>query len=295
MFLKRNFKIINRKTRKKGRLPYSSKAYKNPFFSKKKRFSLRISSRKLLLKTKLIIGIAIMLIILAVSFLFYSNYFSIKKIIVEGGGRIDPLKVENIAWEQINDNFLAIIPQKNIFLFSKKKLTKNLNKKYSFESLIIDKKLPGKLEIKYKEKEYAIIWQENENYFYADDYGLIINEVNLLEISQKDYPIIKNDSNDLIINKKITVDHSLIEYAKQLFFEFKEYNNEFKIERFIVDSDVNTVKVVIESGPIIYFNSAQEIEKQINKLLIIKNEKLKEDFISKTYIDVRYGDSVYYR
>ncbi|RLC38474.1 hypothetical protein DRH27_02135 [Candidatus Falkowbacteria bacterium] len=295
MFPKRNFKIVNRKIRKKGKLSYSSKSYKNPFFSKKKRTSLRFSNYKFSLKTKLIAGIASALIVLAVLFLFYSNYFSIKKIVVQGGGRIDPAQIENMTWQQIDDNFLAIIPQKNLFLFSKKKLIKNLSNKYSFESLAISKKLPGSLEIKYKEKEYAIIWQENENYFYADDYGLIISEVNLLEISQKDYPIIKNDSGNFIMDKKITVENSLIEYAKQLFIKFKEYNSEFKIERFVLDSDVDTVKVTLESGPTIYFNTKEEIEKQISKLLVIKNEKLKEDYNSKTYIDVRYGDSVYYR
>ena len=99
----------------------------------------------------------------------------------------------------------------------------------------------------------------------------------------------------MIIDKSITVEPGLIDYAKRLFIKFKEYENEFTIERFLVDSDINTVKLIIESGPAIYFNTTESIDKQIEKLLIIKNQKLKDDFNTKTYIDVRYGDSVYYR
>ena len=228
-------------------------------------------------------------------FLFYSNYFSINNITAAGAGRIDSAVIETIAWQQIEDNFLVIFPQKNIFLFSKKMLYKKLNSKYSFDSLVINKDLPNNLVIEYNEKKHAIIWQENENYYYIDDYGSLISEANLLEISQKDYPIIKNESNDLIINNKITVEAVYFDYAKQLFSKFKDYENEFKIERFVVDSDVNTLKAVLESGPVVYFNISEDVDKQVSKLLIIKNEKIKEDFNAKTYIDVRYGDSVYYR
>jgi len=48
-------------------------------------------------------------------------------------------------------------------------------------------------------------------------------------------------------------------------------------------------------GPKIFFNTEEGIDKQINKLLVIKNEKLKDDFNGKEYIDLRYGDRVYYR
>ena len=295
MLPNRNFKLVNRKIKKKGKLPYSSKAYKNPFFPKKKRVSLRISVYRFSFKTKLIIWSAMIFLALGAYFLFYSNYFSINNITAAGAGRIDSAVIETIAWQQIEDNFLVIFPQKNIFLFSKKMLYKKLNSKYSFDSLIINKDLPNNLVIEYNEKKYAIIWQENENYYYVDDYGSLISEANLLEISQKDYPIIKNESNDLIINNKITVEAVYFDYAKQLFSKFKDYENEFKIERFVVDSDVNTLKAVLESGPVVYFNISEDVDKQVSKLLIIKNEKIKEDFNAKTYIDVRYGDSVYYR
>jgi hypothetical protein len=53
--------------------------------------------------------------------------------------------------------------------------------------------------------------------------------------------------------------------------------------------------MILKLGPAVYFNIEEDIDKQINKLIIIKNEKIKKDFNKKTYIDLRYGDRVYYR
>ncbi len=51
----------------------------------------------------------------------------------------------------------------------------------------------------------------------------------------------------------------------------------------------------ILDGPAVYFNTEKDINAQIAKLLIITDKKLKDNFKNKKYIDLRYGDRVYYR
>ena len=50
-----------------------------------------------------------------------------------------------------------------------------------------------------------------------------------------------------------------------------------------------------QNGPMIYFNLQEDIEKQVTKLLVLMNEKLKNNLGEKEYIDLRYGDKVYYK
>ena len=88
---------------------------------------------------------------------------------------------------------------------------------------------------------------------------------------------------------------ALIQMKSELFNEFKAYSEDFKVARYLVDSDQRTVKAVIEDGPEVYFNTTQGVKNQLDKLIIIKKEKLLDDFKNKSYIDVRYGESVYYR
>lgn len=284
------------KYRKKGKLSYSSNKYSNPFFIKKKKSNKKkLVSETAVKRIRIAITSASIVVIGSVWFLFYSNYFTINNIVANGGGRISHDTIEKYAWQQINDSFIIFLPQKNIFIFSKSKLIKNLEEKYSFNSLEIVKELPSTLIVNYNEKQYAMIWCEDDKYFYSDEKGYVITEANLLEIKQKDYPIIKNNTDRRISDDQVPTGTDYINYILALFEKFKNYDTEFEIDRFIIDNDINTVKAEIREGPSIYFNINEDIEKQFNKLLIIKKEKIKDSFYSKSYIDVRIGDSVYYR
>lgn len=288
-------KTIDRRFKKGSKLNYRSVRYKNPFFQKRKKQTIRIKTLNLPFKIKLILlGCLLALLFLFYAF-FYSSYFTIKKINIKGQGRIDPDIIKNLAKSQVDNNFLIFLPQKNIFLFSANKLKETLNNKYSFDFLSIDKKLPNTLYINFEEKEYAFIWEENEKYFYTDEFGAIINEANPLEIKQKDYPLIKNESNDKIFEQQVSVRQEYLFAAQKISTIIRDKKLDLVIERFIIDMEFNTLKLKLLSGPEIYFKIDSDIESQVDKLIILKIEKLSNDFNSRTYIDVRYGDSIYYR
>lgn len=285
-----------RKIKKRGKLHYSAKEYDNPFFAnKKKRSSIRAIDFSLSKKAKVILALSFFIVISTAWFLFYSRFFEIKSVAINGGGRISTSSVEKIVWQQINNNMLILFPQKNIFLFSKDRLSKNLENKFVFDHIEIKKNIPNTLIVNYQEKTYDIIWEEDDIYYYVDEEGLVITEVNLLEVTEKEYPLIKNMSKFKIQDNTITVAMNYVHFAKQLARELNDYKDDFKVERTMIDNEINSVKVKIENGPLIYFNITNDLEAQIRKVLVIKREKLKEDFNSKTYIDVRIGNSVYYR
>ena len=271
-------KKIDKATKKyqlRGKIQYSTKNYSNPLFSKKKKKKISAIAHEFSIRTKFILLAFLMILIFFIWLLFYSNFFIITKIEVQGGKRVMPETIEKIAWQQIRNSFFVIFPQKNIYLFNRNKLTKELEKKYSFDSLIIKKKLPHTLIIQFTEKEYAIIWHEDDKYYYGNENGLIISEVNLLEIQQKDYPIIDNLTEFRIYDDKISLEQDYVKYIINLFQKFKDYEEDYKIVRYIIDSDINTVKVGLENGPIIYFNINETIEKQVNNAKITK-AKLEE-------------------
>jgi len=301
-----------RKLRHKGGLRYSGKEYANPFFAAKKNQYLKISAYRLPAKVKIILALCLFAALGGAWLLFYSPYFKINNLEINGQGMIPVAAVEKIAWQQVNDNLLVIFPQKNIFFFSKDKLERSLKNKYSFEKLIIEKKLAHTLTVAYEEKKYALIWSEDQKYYYADEAGEIIAETDPLEIGEKNYPLIENQSGQRISEQKISVAQADIAYALNIFRKFHDYktttdeigkagavsvdlNEMFKIEKFIIDDELNTVKLKLTDGPTIYFNTEENIDRQINKLIIVKTEKIKEDFNKKIYIDLRIGDSIYYR
>lgn len=243
--------------------------------------------------------------------IFSPVIFSINNVEVRGMIRIPPGEIENSVWQQTGEKKFIFFPQRNIFTFSKKEVKEELEKSYSFEKLTINKNLPHTLIIEVQEKSYAFIWHEGERYYYADIDGYLINEVNPLEIKQKKYPIIDNQGEEKIIIDsagglgKINTDENHINYIVGLSDKFLAGKNKegetgensegLTVEKFIIDKDANTVKIALVEGPIVYFNTGEDQEKQIRKLLAIKNETLKGEFKNKSYIDLRYGDRVYYR
>ncbi|MDD5071804.1 MAG: hypothetical protein PHQ42_03655 [Patescibacteria group bacterium] len=296
--------------KRRKKIDYQSKNLSNPFFhhrrKKKINFSIGWSGKK-----KLTVFLILLLAGGLIWLIFSSAVFSINNVIVRGAIRIPPREIENLAWQQIREKKFVFLPQNNIFVFGKKEMEEKLGESYSFEKLTINKNLPHTLIIDVQEKSYAFIWCEEEKYYYADIDGYLINETNPLEIKQKKYPIIQNQGERKIINDfagglgKIDVDDNYINYIIGLSRRFpgekKEEGDEAEtsdsliVEKFILDGEINTVKMSLADGPTIYFNTNEDQEKQIRKLMAIKEETLKNDFKNKNYIDLRHGDRVYYR
>ncbi len=290
-------KLNNPKKRQlnvKGGLRYSSKKYNNPFFQeqklKKKRTAIHLSYR-----LKIIIYIFGVLLFLSILYALYGPYFKISHINIDGKGQIDEEIINDLSWRQVNSNYIIFYPKNNIFLFNSSKLNDNLNKKYAFSELRIERKLPDTINIFYREKAYAAIYSENENFYYIDISGAVISDANLMEVSERDYPIITNNEKSKINNKQAPIDSNTIKVIIDIFKKFKNLSTDFKIERFLIGDELNAVKIKLHDGPVLIFNSKDDITKQIDKLKIIKSEKLEGTFNTKQYIDLRFGSSIYYR
>ena len=277
----------------KRKFDYNKKKYSNPFFNHKKR--KKIQTLNLSLRVKLII-VGIMVVILAlIWFCFLSAYFNIDKINIAGIEKIARKDIENIIQQQINKKRFLFCSQKKLILFNSSKLAEALNEQYYFDNIDIQKKWPTTLTIELKEKTYSVIWKEDDKYYYIDLNGHIINEANPLEIKQKNYPLIDYRGKHKILNKKVEGQNQNINFIIELFDKFKTNTDKLQIECFIINDERDTIKIAISQGPKIYFNIKKDIDRQINKLLTLINEKLKDDFDQKTYIDLRFGDRIYYR
>lgn len=273
---------------------YYKRDYRNPFFRERNFGRLRKTAGFAWTKRKaIIIIIAILLLILA-WFIFFSYFFKIKQIEASGSGKISSEEISNIAWEQTKKSRFLLGGQDNFFLFNKSELTATLKQKYNFKDIKITKSLFNKIKINLEEKNYNLIWKEGDSYFFINEDGDVVYSASFNEIANINLPIIENISQNLIRNNKTAFAPKYLSYAVKLNGKMAE--NRFEIEKFILDSDVNTVKVKLKpSQVLIYFNIDEDLGAQINKLTVLINESLKDSYKNKNYIDLRYGDKVYYK
>ncbi|MFH1583400.1 MAG: cell division protein FtsQ/DivIB [Candidatus Falkowbacteria bacterium] len=289
LFKENSFKKINRLGSSRRKYIYSAKAYKNPFFQNKRTTGIKPGGLKN--KGGLAIFAAIVVISILVWLLFFSTLFKIQKIEVSDVGEAMAREVENIA-RGLAEN--RLIGKNNLLLYNKNYLSEILNEKYYLDNLTIQRKFFHTLAISLREKQQAAVWRENEQYYYIDGDGNIINQTDPLNLNNSSYPLIENLTGIKIDERKANINKEAIDYILNLFDEFKEKKHNFEIERFIVDKDVNTIKMAILSGPKIYFNIKASVEGQTTKLDLIIKDKFKNDFKAiKEYIDLRYANNIY--
>ncbi len=272
---------------------YKSKTYSNPYFRRNvKNFRINISWNW---KSKLAMFSGFVFIVIILYTIFYSPFLRINHINISGNNRVGQNELLDIAWQQIRTNKLFILPQNNLLLSNKDDLIKAFDSRFSFEDIKIDKKFSHTLNIEVQEKSYAFVWVENDVYYYSDIDGYIIKEISPLDIKEKKYPVVENKLENKIANNKIELDQTVFYFAIDAYNSISNKSDEYKIDKFVLSEDQNTLKLKLVDGPEIIFNLNNILEDQLGKLDIIKEEKLKNDFDTKSYIDLRFGDRVYYR
>lgn len=116
--------------------------------------------------------VVLFLILALVYFLLFSTYFKIKEIIVEGASNKTE-QIKEVAEGQIEGG-KAIFSQKNIIIFNKNKLLKNLSS-FNFATIRLKKNLWKRhLIIKISEREEAILYLENGEYYFLDKIGNVV-------------------------------------------------------------------------------------------------------------------------
>jgi cell division septal protein FtsQ len=279
---------------KSGKYNYYHKNYHNTLFPRKKG-GLDIFFRQFSWKLKLALLILNICFIALFYCFFYSKYFLIKHINIEGTKKINTNQISDLVWQQSQTNIWILLPQKNLISFSKKQLIQKISSIYNLTALEIEKKYPDIINIKIKEKDNFAIWQEGAELYYIDTEGAIINNLELSELASTSYPIIFNKGNPRVRDKQIELEKDNFNFINNLNNQFKSYKGKMDINRFIIDNEENVVKISLKQGPELIFNTKLDIEIQLNKLVALVNKKSEEDLSKILYINLKYEDKIYYQ
>jgi cell division septal protein FtsQ len=280
--------------------------------------------RKIKWRRRVLISLALVILAGFFYFFFYSDFFKIQEITVVDmnqdsksheiasvapSGRF--LAMTMLAKQALDQKRFLIFSQKNIFLFDKNQLKDRILAKYNLEELKILKKLPRKLEIRLKEKLPFLILNYFGDSWFVDQKGLILEktseektEENQLPLVSVEFPLTNPANPEISIKQKIFTERR-VWFIKEIFLRLplilspqKEELREKKIDilYFIVPSPKEP-KVVVKTAENweIYFNSLASPEEQLQKLELILKEKIRGDRKNLKYIDLRFGERVYYR
>lgn len=280
---------------KGGIKDYSQKKYVNPYFKEKKKPIRKAPRAPIAWKRVGVIFLLLAAIIVLAWFLFFSSFFAVKDFVLEGGEGSKANTIIELAREQMQNSRFVFGSQKNIFLYDTAELTGKIKKEVNFLHLGITKKYPKKIIINLEARQAAAIWQESGNYSYVDSLGSIIKPALSEEIASSGLPLIDNIGEQRANKENIANAGVILDFAAKLNNEFRDGRYGFEIDRYLVDNQTDSLKMKIKNGPQVIFNLTKDLSEQITRLDILIKDKLKDDFLKKQYIDLRFGEVINYK
>jgi cell division septal protein FtsQ len=243
---------------------------------------------------KVILFFVLIFILLIIYWLFFSNFFNIKKIVIQGTDRAEQIEeIEKTAKYFLEQRKFLIFLQKNRFIFDKKTLNKMMENKFDLESSEI--KIVGKgIEIKVKNKYPVVIWDEGEmRKFAVYNDGKIKEPV--FDVQVYELPLVNRGTTTQVTVETEVIKKEQIEYIEKIFSMFDFYIKEYRIKNFEIPYlDSDEVTVVTEEGTKILFDINNNIEDDLENIKLLL-EQLEINILELEYIDVRISDKIFYK
>jgi cell division septal protein FtsQ len=238
---------------------------------------------------------AIIFLIVAASWaLFFSPLFIIDQVTVTGTDDIRARQIEEMFWQASDTSRFYVLSQAHLPLFNSESLKLEILNRYNLETVEIQKKIPKTISITIKEKVPAVVWFEADIYYILDSFGYILN---IATGPVTDLPIIYNN-NQVKINesgKQIMNQEAVIKMASELKPQLINALSYLKVNQMTVTHEQNTLTLVLKDGPLIYLATNEALGTQLERLTTLLRTDLKNRLNKLTYIDLRFGDKIYYK
>ena len=267
------FKNVQRKR-------YASHTYRNPYFH---RTDARVALRRWL---------AVVSILLIISFflwLFASPSQRIQTITIEGTQSLSQEELLGVIEPYLASRRALLFRQNNRWLFERDGLREQLEERYAFEQLNVRKK--GRtLTIALEEKASYLLWKTGNDVYVVDLQGTIIRRF----IGEENILPLFVDRNRIPVDIRTTV---LTPQEIENIFRFHEHLllqgigfKETSIDRLAG----KWMSVVTLDGYQILFDATGDIDAQARNLEVLLRDTI-PDPRRLQYIDLRFGDHVYYK
>lgn len=279
--------MIKSNYRKKIKKDYQAKNLRNPFFHQPKK---KGSGKK---RVYLFLLATVFLFVLIFWFFIFSNFWQLKNIEVSGLTRRSDADLKNLVYAQSEERRYLFFKEKNILFFDTNKVQKKILTDYNFANVEISTKWPQTIRIKIYERPYSFIFQEGSAYYYSSADAYLIKEVAVNPDDLKKYFILENKTPlSLIKQDKIDIPADYLNFVLNLSRSLESYPD-LKAENYQIDQGFRSLNVKFLNGPTVYFNTKLIASEQLERLVLVKKEKIKDNFNKVNYIDLRYGDRIF--
>ena len=288
-------KLLKWKMRKR----HKTRNFENPYFRR---------TREVPWKFVLIISASLFTVLIISSFFFGSEQFEISTISIRGNETISTETLRANVEDYLSTKSLIFFQSSNKFLFDKSELQNHLEKYYFFEYLevVINK---NTIDINLKEKASQLLWKTKDQVFLVDLQGVATREITVSEqqVLEDENISIEGGLINPISLMPIFRDMNDIEIAiGEQILTSEEIENMFRFHEHLKIQSIQVIETQIDRlagkwmgvktglGYRILFDASGDIDGQANHLEVLLRETINNPE-QLDYIDLRFGDHVYFK
>ena len=247
---------------------------------------------------KIKIYLTVFFVILALTGLIFLSRLQstlISNVQISGTLFVEQSEIEQKTNTILNKNFLWIIPLKNIFLFPKQTLVQSIKENPAVVSVKIKKNFPNTLIIEIVEQEKQVIYcttPEKTECMYVNKDGFIYAQVKDIIIPEQEI-LIFNEKENKKIEEQI-LDQK--KYEEIILFVKNLARQEIKIKEIYIRTD-STIDFISRTDTRLVTSMFDEFEKDFRNLVALFEQNIltKDQLSQVEYIDLRFGNKVFYK
>ena len=242
-------------------------------------------------------GTVAVMFLSAAYWLFFTPQFDITTIRIEGTTALVTSEIWRSALQQqLGHLRLYSIPERNFFALSTSTLAQRLNTQLATQDIRVEKKFPHTVAVKISEKPRDTIWSSRNIYYALDGQGTVIGQIAAPAASQHTVPVVFDLS-----GTEVTAHDQVMTPVALSFITNKAIQNEYLKTlhpQFFIVSKPMTPDIQLKTGEgwKILFDTTVSLEDQVHALeLTMKNSVPPEKRASLEYVDLRFGERVYFK
>ncbi len=236
--------------------------------------------------------IFVIFLVLVLQAIFQIKLFRLTKIEINNNQELQVDEVKNFVQTQLDRSRLIMFKNNNYFLVKISRLEKDLIANFNLDGVEITKNFPHTIKISLQEKISQFIWQKDDTLYLISAKGVLNRQIEALN---EKYLILQDLRAQKPESEQILNDNELNLINKIGDAWTANFNDDNKLTRIYLSDDLSQLNVQVKAGYVIKLDATKDINEQLNNLKKVLAENIITDPNSVEYIDLRFGDRIFFK
>lgn len=239
--------------------------------------------------------ILVIFLILVLQSIFQIKLFRLTKIEITNNQELQAEEVKNFVQSQLDRGRLLLFKNNNYFLVKIKRLEKDLMSNFNLDGVEVTKNFPHTIKIELQEKISQFIWQRDDTLYLVSAKGVLNRQIEALNESVEKYLILHDFRAQKPESEQILNDNELNLINKIADTWAIHFNDNNSLKKIYLNDDLSQLNVQVKAAYVIKLDATKDINEQLNNLKKILAENIITDPNSIEYIDLRFGDRIFFK